>query len=398
MNTPVMDRKLEEVKTEEGIETETAEMQSEANAKLKEEPEQPATYVNLDPGGEQPSMYMNLNAEGELDSAEGELDEPEWAEGGEGGETKKGPQREVVTDRRMSHKQRREKEKQERDREKQLERERKQREKKEEKERKLKEKSKSPPPNATHSPLLSWRGRSKSPSPIAPSSPSLPTKERSKSPAPKAPNSPSLPTRDKTVNGAEDAALTLSASSEQGEDDGALRASEVVVIKQPNLISACGQPIDVVFDARNAGEGSLSASCKGTKVAVVETSVLEEANGQYRVQFTPGTADVYMLSVRWCGKDVTGSPFLINLNLLPSAPDTEEKHAESNGGEQLAEEKEEREREGQKENTRQEEKRSEETEEQAKRVSQEFREKSPAIVVSDDPFDMAYEASRLLGE
>jgi thiol-disulfide isomerase/thioredoxin len=397
MHTPIMDRKSEQVATEGDIETETTEMQSEANANV--ESEQPSMYMNLNPDGEQASMYMNLNAEGEVDSAEGELDEPEWA-GGEGEEQKKEePRREAVTDRKTSRKQKREREKQERDRERQSERERKQRERREEKERKLKEKSKSPPPDAPRSPLFTMKEKSKSPPPNAPHSPSLTTKEKSKSPPPNSSNSPPLPTRERTAS---DSTLTQSTSSERDEDE---RASKVVVTQQPNQISACGQPVYAVFDTTNAGKGILSASCKGTKVSAVDTRVSADANGHYRVQFTPGTADMYMLSVRWCGKDVKGSPFLINLNLLPPAPDPETD--ESNVRAKLAEEKREMkgegetkgEGEGQSEITKQEEKGGEEAEEQAKRVSQEMREKSPLIVVSDaDPFDMAYEASRLLEE
>ena len=300
-------------------------------------------------------MYMNLNAEGEVDSAEGELDEPAW-EGEEGTREEMSPPRELAKDRRTSRRARRDQEKQKKDREKRETRERKQRERREEKERKLKEKSKSPPPSD--------------------------------------PNSPALPPKDVTT-----AKLTNGAGKEgEDYDEDALKASEVRVTKHPNEISTCCQPIDVVFNTASAGEGSLTAVCKGTKVAAVETSVTEESDGQYRVQFAPKEPDVFMLSVKWQGYDVPGSPFLINLNLLPPAhssaddddePDNKDAAARQNVTESQREggegKEEGRENEGGASGTR--------------HGSREIREESPAVVVSDeDPFDMAYAASRILGK
>ena len=353
MNTPLMERKWEEVKTEEDIETETP-MEAE---------------VGVEAESEHASMYMNLNADGEVDSAEGELDEP-MREGEEGDVKEKRKPREEAKDRRTSRQQKREREKLERDREKQEGRERKQRERKEEKERKVKEKSKSPPPPDSNIPLL-------------------PERERT------------------AVSGTEDDTKLTNGTNEEEEveDESATRASEVLVTKYPNQVTACGQPINVMFNTTSAGEGVLTAVCKGTKVAVVETSVKEEANRQYCVQFTPGVADVYMLSVRWGDKDVTGSPFLINLNLLQPAPISEEEKEEDKGGSVAAKSTEEpkesgegEEKEAVKEQVKREVRENGELQEQAKRNSREKREESPLIVVSEDPFDMAHQASRLLGK
>lgn len=311
---------------------------------------------------EEGSMYMNLNAEGEIGSAEGELDELPW-DGGEEreGETR-GEPREVARDRRTTRQAKRQREKEEKEREKQKERERKQKEKKEEKERKIKEKSKSPPPAGT-------------------------------------PDSPSILPREKTdtlTNG--DYRHDDDNDKDKEGDDSALRAREVVVTKQPNQITSCGQTINVSFDTSNAGDGNLSAVCKGTKNTVVDTTISkDEKTGHFSVAFTPNHADMFVLSVKWCGHDVQGSPFLINLNLLPSAElqtqseeDKKKRSEESQTNAKLKENgvqvKMDGIAEGVKEETRPNE-------------MQEMRGKSPVILVNDeDPFNMAHEASRMLGK
>ena len=317
-------------------------------------------------------MYMNLNAEGDFDSAEGELDEPPWEGDGEEGEGETGREpREQARDRRTSRRARKQREKLEREREKQEERERRQREKKEEKERKLKEKSKSPPPaDVTNSPAI-------------------PPREKS----------------DTLTNGVVDREEEEEEEEEEYDEESALRASKVLVTQQPTQVTACGQPVDVVFDTSSAGEGALSAVCKGTKSTAVDTTIVqEETSGHYRVQFTPRHADVFMLSVRWGRHAVPGSPFLINLNLLPSAacPESSEGVVGTEGGgdQTVVRENGVVKGEGEGEGAAREESTGGGVQE-GKRESkvQEMREKSPVIVVSDeDPFNMAYEASRMLGK
>ena len=356
--TPAMERKLEKVKTEEDEETET---QVEGDA----EP------------GDSGLMYMNLTAEGEVDSAEGEIDEAPWDGGGEEGEGRDGTPREQAKDRVTSRRVNRQREKIEQDRERQEERVRRQREKKDDRERKLKEKSKSPPP------------------PEASNSPALPPRERG----------------DSLTNGEHE-------KEEKKCNENAAKAAEVVMTTRPNDVTACGQPIAVAFDTRGACEGSLTAVCKGTKTNDVETTVREESPGQYWVRFTPEVADMFMLSVCWSGCAVPGSPFLINLNLLPPAIPTADSRGEGEDGKKREGEVEqsgsghvEVKKEGEPgengldgerggENDGEEgTKEGEVTEDSSKRSSREMREKSPVIVVSDeDPFDMAYAASRLLGE
>lgn len=378
-HSPLLERKMADVETEQN-----------------EEEEEEEVEVDVEVQSEPNTMYMNLNAEGEVDTANGKVEEP----AGEGEkEDEKGPPRETAVDRRTSRRQKREREKLEKDREKQEERERKEREKKEEKERKLSEKSKSksPPPVDSQSPILFPRERVKA-----------------------------SPT--------EDAKFTNGADKERDEST---QGASVVMTKPPNKITACGEQIDTMFDTTNAGEGELTAVCKGTKVVAVETNVVEESPGKYRIQFTPEMADMYMLRVRWRGSDIAGSPFLINLNLLAPAQNSEKDNKENGQDgendapvkEQLTEpSKENGDREGEGEGDREGEgerkgegagvgEREGEavkekdknlkpnvtengaSQEQAEHTPRDIREMSPQIVVSvsDDPFDMAYEARRLLG-
>ena len=132
------------------------------------------------------------------------------------------------------------------------------------------------------------------------------------------------------------------------------KPEEVTVAEPPGQNSGCGQPIGIVFDTTRAGKGPLTASCTGAKIGNVQTTVTEVREGIFSVKFTPDVADVYVLSVRWGGKEVNGSPFNINLDRLPQT------EKEGQGG------------------------REEENEEEEE--------------VSDDPFEMAIQARKLLGE
>jgi hypothetical protein len=357
-------------------------------------------------------MYMNLNAEGQVGSVEGGIEEAPWERSDEEAEKKDGePPREKAKDRRTSHRAKRQREKQEKDRERQEEKERRQKER----ERRLKEKSPTPERRL--------KEKSKSPTP------ERGLKDKSKSPTPEARDSPALPPREKRplTNGEHKKEEEMVKEEEKDkkseeDDENAAKAAEVVMTTKPNDVATCGQPISAVFDIRSAGEGSLSAVCKGTKTKTVETSVQEESNGHYRIQFTPTEADMFMLSVLWSGHNVPGSPFLINLNLLPPAetPPGGTRDEGEEGGERREMEQSDgghaeitnqpRENRVDKEGGKREDKRSHKEEvkevpgESVKEGSREMREKSPGvtspvILVSDeDPFDMAYQASRILEE
>ena len=167
------------------------------------------------------------------------------------------------------------------------------------------------------------------------------------------------------------------------------KPEEVTVTEPPGQISGCGQPIGIVFDATRAGKGPLTASCTGAKIGNVQTTVTEVREGIFSVKFTPDVADMYVLSVRWGGKEVNGSPFNINLDRLPPAAQETEKDIE------VAPETE---KDIEAEAAKETEKGIEA--EAAKEMQQEGQggKEEEEEEVSDDPFEMAIQASRLLGE
>ena len=379
----------------------TEEIEEETEAQLQDEADVEAETAAT---GDTGLMYMNLSAEGEAGKSEGEIQAAAPWDGRD--EEREGKPREQAKDRVTSRRSKRQREKQERDREKQEEKERRQKEKKEERERKMR--SKSPTPERKSN-------KSKSPTP------ERRLKDRSKSPTPEVSDSPALPPREKINSPTNGEQKKEEKEEEQQQDEAAAKAAEVVMKTKPNDVTACGQPISVTFDTRGAGKGSLTAVCKGTKTERVQTSIQEEPTGHYRVQFTPEQADMFMLSVYWGGHNVPGSPFLINLNLLPSATETspgtqngggheggEWREIEQSDGWEVEEvtnqprENRLNEDGGDKKGSKLEAK--EVAEKLTKDSSGEVREgslgvKSPVILVSDeDPFNMAYEASRMLGK
>ena len=167
------------------------------------------------------------------------------------------------------------------------------------------------------------------------------------------------------------AAAAETAATDGNDQRSASSPEKVAVAEPPGQITGYGEPIGISFDVSRAGEGPMTASCAGTKVGAVPAAVTESRPRIYRVQFTPNAADVYTLSVKWGGREINGSPFTINLSRLSSA-------AAVGSTPQPAKEVEK-----DKEKVKEERKT-----EQAEEVEE----------VSDDPFEMAFQASRLLGE
>ena len=154
---------------------------------------------------------------------------------------------------------------------------------------------------------------------------------------------------------------------------------KVTVAEAPGQISGCGKPIGIVFNTSLAGQGPLTASCRGAKGGDVAVLVTQPGKGKglVSVRFTPKVADVYVLNVRWGEKPINGSPFSINLSRLPPATEETSPSPPPQKTEvQLAREEEQRKIDAED---------SDEEEEEAGELS-------------DDPFEMAFQASRLLGE
>ena len=152
---------------------------------------------------------------------------------------------------------------------------------------------------------------------------------------------------------------------------------KVKVAEPPGTISGFGEPIAIIFDATQAGEGTMSASCAGTSVGPIPVAVSEPWSGIFNVHFTPNSADVYTLNVKWGGFDITGSPYTINLSRLSDA----------NGAA------------GMSQPTMQATEDKKKVVEEKESGGEGKREKEEAAGdASDDPFEMAFQASRLLGE
>jgi hypothetical protein len=175
---------------------------------------------------------------------------------------------------------------------------------------------------------------------------------------------------------AETAATTSTASCDQRPVSANCWPEKVKVAEPPGQITGFGEPIAIIFDATQAGEGPMSASCTGASVGAVPVAVSEPWSGIFNVHFTPNSADVYTLGVKWGGVDITGSPFTINLSRLSDGAVGLPQPAM-----QAAEEK----------------KKVEEVREKEGKGKEEEDEEVVGVI-SDDPFEMAFQASRLLEE
>lgn len=169
------------------------------------------------------------------------------------------------------------------------------------------------------------------------------------------------------------------ASKEVTEASGkSSRPEAVSVVEPPSQITAFGQPIKIAFSTENAGQGPLSASCKGAKIGDVMTEVTKPNERLCSVQFTPNEADIYTLNVQWGGTEVAGSPFQINLSRLSPAAKEVEAHKRKEKDVKSPQKVGENESKGQE--------------------RQIEKQENDQYFASDDPFNMAYNASRLLGK
>ena len=77
---------------------------------------------------------------------------------------------------------------------------------------------------------------------------------------------------------------------------------------------AGGDPIELLFNVREAGIGSLQAKVNDSSSddCFQWVSIEEEAQNLHRVSFVPPKSDVYTVRVEWSGQPVQGSPFRID--------------------------------------------------------------------------------------
>ena len=92
-------------------------------------------------------------------------------------------------------------------------------------------------------------------------------------------------------------------------------AEKVFICEPPTAMLEAGQAIGICFDTSQAGNGRLTAVCKGNSIGEIPIMVRQRAidKKKYDVRFTPPEPDVYVISVLWAGKYVKGSPYTINL-------------------------------------------------------------------------------------
>ena len=89
---------------------------------------------------------------------------------------------------------------------------------------------------------------------------------------------------------------------------------KVVVFEQPVGLMKVGQNITIGVDTAKGGPGKLTSTCSAKKTAEIPVTIeTQEEEGKFRVFFTPREQDIYSLSVFWSGKQISGSPFGINL-------------------------------------------------------------------------------------
>ena len=78
--------------------------------------------------------------------------------------------------------------------------------------------------------------------------------------------------------------------------------------------TAGGDPIELLFNVKNAGVGTLTATVTDSSSAgwLQLVNVEKDSQDLYRVSFVPPKGDFYTVTVNWSGEAVPGSPFKID--------------------------------------------------------------------------------------
>ena len=89
--------------------------------------------------------------------------------------------------------------------------------------------------------------------------------------------------------------------------------AKMVTVIPPEMTSL-GQSIKFTFIGSNAGFGELKATATGDTCGNIDVLTdIDILKSQYIVKFIPVDPDIYRVSVKWEEKEVSGSPFVINL-------------------------------------------------------------------------------------
>ncbi len=94
----------------------------------------------------------------------------------------------------------------------------------------------------------------------------------------------------------------------------------VTISEAPSGNLKAGENIRIGFDASEAGRGNMSSTCKTGDDQEIEVIVTKQGfTAMYNVEFQPPHEDLYILGVKWEGKNVKGSPFKLDMNPILSS-------------------------------------------------------------------------------
>ena len=88
--------------------------------------------------------------------------------------------------------------------------------------------------------------------------------------------------------------------------------ASLVKVKEPDSIDL-SKLLTYKVDTSKAGSGALITICQGEKSGHIQLNTVSEVAGYYNVSFMPTQSDLYKVAMKWDGKEVTGSPFRIDL-------------------------------------------------------------------------------------
>ena len=86
----------------------------------------------------------------------------------------------------------------------------------------------------------------------------------------------------------------------------------------PNSVKIEGNPLDITVDTTKAGTGDLQVDLKGPD-GIEPTVYIASEEGIYSLKFDVPKAGKYLLSIRWSGEHIPGSPFKLKVYPGPTA-------------------------------------------------------------------------------
>jgi len=90
-----------------------------------------------------------------------------------------------------------------------------------------------------------------------------------------------------------------------------------VILSPPHRIEV-NAPVCYHANTTFAGSSTLTATCSGSKSGNIPVQIRKQGESEYIIAYTPLKPDAYNLSIKWAGREILNSPFLIKL--LPVTP------------------------------------------------------------------------------